>query len=694
MADPSKSASSFSFGQPATSGGTSGLFGQIASSAPKQGGGLFGTSANPTTTSAAKPFGNTTVFSGGGDSNLFGGASKPSTGFNIGPAQSNKTPGGLFGSGQLGSQNQPSTSASSSTAFSALSTPEKSSEQLSSGQTQTSNLFGGGSGGGSTTSAFSFGNLGSTPSQTTSTTPTSKPAVTLFDNSTTPAGPPPSNNSTAGSGSALFGRPRQDASNPFSNLGTSSSTQKGTATAAQASPFGGFIVEASKPQETPAMTSATQTPSLFGSTANDAGKSNSFGGSKRAAQPEGGFFGNPNKTKDTGVNKPGISQQPQSEAPKSSLFNLGGQQPTNTSAAPSTSASLFGNAGSPKAFSFAEATQFQSPQSNTVTPSTVASAGSDLFRRPTSSATSAPSTSAPAGGMFSNLGNSQDKAPTSAAGTSSSSSAPGPTSSLFAPKPADPISTSQAPSHAATTGTAYGTEAAPANLGASTAGPAPPAQSRLKNKSMDDIITRWASDLSKYQKEFHQQAEKVAAWDQMLVVNSEKIQKLYGSTLEAERATTEVERQLTAVENDQAELSMWLDHYEKEVDTMISNSVGQRDTLSGPDQERERTYQLASKLQERLDEMGKDLSSMIEEINDASSTLNKNKDADDPLSQVVRVLNSHLTQLQQIDQGAAALQQKVKEAQRASQSIGPLNSLSGPSSDAADGFYRSFMGRR
>ena len=598
MADPPKSASPFSFGQPATSGGASGLFGQTVSSAPKQGGGLFGSSANPPTTSAANPFGNTsiaggtsTVFGGGGGSNPFGGASKSSTGFSFGPAPSNNTSGGLFGSSQPGPQNnQPSTSASSSTAFSALSTPNKSSEQPSSGQTQTSNLFGGGgsSGGGSTTSGFFFGNLGPAPSQRTSTTPTSKPAATLFDNSTTPAGPPPSNNSAAGAGSALLGRPRQDASNPFSNLDTSSSAQEGTATAAQSSPFSGFTVGASKPQETPAMTSATQTPSLFGSTPN-AGTSNIFGGNKRAAQPEGGFFGNLNKTQDTGANKPGISQQPQSEASKSSLFNLGGQQPTNTSAAPSTSASLFGNAGSPKAFSFAEATQSQPPKSNTVTPSTVASGGSDLFRRPTSSATSAPSTSAPAGGMFSNLGKSQDKAPTSAAGTTApSSSAPAPTSSLFAPKPADPISTSQAPSQAAATGTAYGTEAAPANLGASTAGPAPPAQSRLKNKSMDDIITRWASDLSKYQKEFHQQAEKVAAWDQMLVMNSEKIQKLYGSTLEAERATTEVERQLTAVENDQAELSMWLDHYEKEVDAMISSSVGQ-DTLSGPDQERERT---------------------------------------------------------------------------------------------------------
>lgn len=64
------------------------------------------------------------------------------------------------------------------------------------------------------------------------------------------------------------------------------------------------------------------------------------------------------------------------------------------------------------------------------------------------------------------------------------------------------------------------------------------------------------------------------------------------------------------------------------------------------------------------------------------------------LSQVVRVLNSHLTQLQQIDQGAAALQMKVAVAQKASQGLGASNSYSGPSSDAADGFYRSYMGRR
>lgn len=43
-------------------------------------------------------------------------------------------------------------------------------------------------------------------------------------------------------------------------------------------------------------------------------------------------------------------------------------------------------------------------------------------------------------------------------------------------------------------------------------------------------------------------------------------------------------------------------------------------------------YKLAEKISERLDEMGKDLGEMIEEINSASSALNKNSRSDDPVS--------------------------------------------------------------
>ncbi|UZP44025.1 hypothetical protein NXS19_011837 [Fusarium pseudograminearum] len=215
---------------------------------------------------------------------------------------------------------------------------------------------------------------------------------------------------------------------------------------------------------------------------------------------------------------------------------------------------------------------------------------------------------------------------------------------------------------------------------------------RLKNKTMEDIVTRWASDLSKYQKEFKEQATTVSKWDRSLVDNGEKIQKLYLDTFEAERASHEIERQLAAVESQQDELEAWLDRYESEVQDMFAKQLGPGEQLAGPDQERERTYKLAEKLTQQLDEKSRDLSKMVKEINDISGTLNKGAKPEDPLSQIVRVLNGHLTQLQWIDANASSLQAKVAAAQKSSSNLG--SHYTGSDNDAAESFYRSYMGRR
>lgn len=149
---------------------------------------------------------------------------------------------------------------------------------------------------------------------------------------------------------------------------------------------------------------------------------------------------------------------------------------------------------------------------------------------------------------------------------------------------------------------------------------------------MEDIVTRWASDLSKYQKEFKEQATVVSTWDRQLVDNGEKIQKLYLDTFEAERASHEIERQLAAVESQQDELEAWLDRYESEVQEMFAKQIGPGEQLAGPDQERERTYKLAEKLSQQLDEKSRDLSKMVKEINDISGTLSKGAKPEDPVS--------------------------------------------------------------
>lgn len=62
------------------------------------------------------------------------------------------------------------------------------------------------------------------------------------------------------------------------------------------------------------------------------------------------------------------------------------------------------------------------------------------------------------------------------------------------------------------------------------------------------------------------------------------------------------------------------------------------------------------------------------------------------VSQIVKVLNGHLSQLQWIDTNTAAVQAKIAAAQKANGSLGGQQGIA--ESDAAESFYRSYMGRK
>ena len=107
-------------------------------------------------------------------------------------------------------------------------------------------------------------------------------------------------------------------------------------------------------------------------------------------------------------------------------------------------------------------------------------------------------------------------------------------------------------------------------------------------------------------------------------------------------------------------------------------------------------YKSAENAANRLTGMQHSLTDMIEEINSASSKLNTNNSSsaarqDDPLAQIVRVLNGHLTQLQTIDEGAAALQSKVEQAQVEARQLGQSRGVDG--GGWVEGFGRSYLGR-
>lgn len=148
-------------------------------------------------------------------------------------------------------------------------------------------------------------------------------------------------------------------------------------------------------------------------------------------------------------------------------------------------------------------------------------------------------------------------------------------------------------------------------------------------------MSRWLSDTTKYKNQFLRQAEEIKKWDQLLIENGDKISKLYNDTIEEEKKQNRVETQLMYLENEQNELSEVLDHYERLVKELFEGQMGGLEGMQPADQEREKTYIMAQRLNDHLEQMGKDLGGMIDEINKASTTINKTTNQEDPVSFLV-----------------------------------------------------------
>jgi len=496
---------------------------------------LFGASATPAGSAAATPTANKTGFSFGGTASFTPAGPPPSNNmFSLGDTA--KSTSSLFGNSAANKPTDSGSSASASANFFGQPSQQSSS--------QPSSLFGQGA-----SNAFA---KPAVPHQSTVETPTtSTPKANVFQFPSSTAGQGSAPQSATNAKAPAFSFPSSNAANSSAGGGTTTpSTEKPTL-------FG------TTPSATP--TATPQTSNIFG------GSLEKKDGANNAATGNN-MFGNLGGSKDSG----------QSAVPAASPFAAFNKQAdTATPASASGGASLFANFGQKK-------------------DDTASLSNSATIFSPQAEKKDAQANAVPAKSPFGTFGQTAEKpaadaAKPSSTGTASAAPATAPAFGAAATKSTEssatqPLfgATSTKPAETAPT-QASATAGPTSTLGASTTGPAPAPQSRLKNKSMDEIITRWSSDLSKYQKEFQVQAEKVAAWDRMLLDNGNAISKLYSKTFQAERDTAEVQKQLSAVESHQDELSQWLDRYEREVDDMMAKQVGQGSGLQGPDQERERT---------------------------------------------------------------------------------------------------------
>ena len=466
-------------------------------------------------------------------------------------------------------------------------------------------------------------------------------------------------------------------------------------TPAPGAAFGGTSTTESKP---PAFsfggstTPAAQPPAnLFGSKPAATGSSGLFGqgnpGSQGAtttptqAPATGGLFGAAKPASATGFSfgKPtenaeapktgGFSFGKPAEAPKPSGFSFG--KPAENAEAPKTGGFSFGKpaeapkeAPKPSGFSFgkpAESTEapksggfsFGKPAESTEAPKT----GGLSFGKPAEAPKEAPK---PGGFSFGKPAEKKDE-PTSEA-------KPAEAGNLFSKPPAS------------TSGTQ--TDTKPTNVAVS-------APSLLRGKSMEDIVKMWQGELDASIKEFSQQAGEVAAYDRVLLKGGDEISRLVAQIAQAEERQSGIDQTLDYVEQQQTELNALLDTYESQRSELLqaSGAHGRMD-MGVADVEREKAYALAENLNTQLDDMSRNLVSMIDEVNqmsapttngrravrgatDASSealgSLQVSRDVpgyEDPITQISAILNAHFSSLKWIDEHTSSLRDRLEALRR------------------------------
>ncbi|XP_014092589.1 nuclear pore glycoprotein p62 [Bactrocera oleae] len=273
--------------------------------------------------------------------------------------------------------------------------------------------------------------------------------------------------------------------------------------------------------------------------------------------------------------------------------------------------------------------------------------------------TAAPATTAPAGFGF---GAAQPAAATTAStsfgfgGTASAgtTTAIGTTTTSVAAAPAFSLTSAKPTTTALPTLGTLSTSTAPATGGfanlstatKTTESTAVTNASHLTYNQLEEHINKWTLELEEQEKVFADQATQINAWDKILISNNHKILELNDAVqkVKSDQQTLEQELEFIATQH-------------KELEESIVPLQKEFLKLPQVDVERSQTYLLVENLDTQLKQMSEDLKEIIDNLNDA----NKGQDSTDPIIQIGKILNAHMSSLQWIESSTTNISTKLDD---------------------------------
>ncbi|OQR94030.1 nuclear pore glycoprotein [Thraustotheca clavata] len=521
-----------------------------------------------------------------------------------------------------------------------------------------------GSGTTGTSTGFSFGNTASTDNKAGSSggfsfggaaASTPAPASSSgFSFGASTAAPAATSSGFSFGGSnpvAASTTPAAPASTEFQFGATTASTPAATTTPSTGFSFGGST--------TPAATTTTEAKPASGF---------AFGGSSTPAATTTPVTTTPAST---GFSFGGSTSTPAASTstttPASTGFSFGATPAATTTTTPatttpSTSGFSFGGAATPAAsttkpastgFSFGNSTTPAATTTDAAKPtSTGFSFGASSTPAATPAATTPTTTTTPSTTGFS-FGDAAKTTTTPAATTSD-------------PKPATTgfsfgaTATTDKPATTPAAGFSFGDSKTSTDTGAlskpatdattpapTTAQEQPPAE--YLGKTVEDIINMWSEQLENHAMAFTNEAVRVSHWDTELMENQKKLGDLAIDVRRLQMAQKELNANLDTISAYQMELDSTLENLESSVDKLFESHRQIPDTA---DIEREQGLQLSVDIDNQLNMMSTALKETIDRLNASQS---QQDDSDNPMAQILKVLNVHHNSLVWIDGNATKL---------------------------------------
>ncbi|KAH8234240.1 hypothetical protein KR038_004461 [Drosophila bunnanda] len=170
--------------------------------------------------------------------------------------------------------------------------------------------------------------------------------------------------------------------------------------------------------------------------------------------------------------------------------------------------------------------------------------------------------------------------------------------------------------------------------------------SQLSYNQLEEHINKWTLEFEEQEKVFTEQATQINAWDKLLISNNQKIVELNDAVKKVKTDQQLLDQELEFIATQHKELEESLAPLEKEFVN-----------LPRVDMERSQTYLMVENLDTQLKQMSEDLKEIIDNLNET----NKGQDTTDPIIQIGKIVNAHMSSLQWIESQSSNITKKLDE---------------------------------